>query len=464
MKILTSLLIPVMISALMGQGVIALLRRFINTKVRLPRWDPWLRRYWLSAFAFVLYDLLFSPPQQYKADDWYFLCLTGVVVLTLILARNYRPSLTLLVALLPSIFCFAAMIVLVTLTNGNDSGDFWLYIALGFGISVLWLVAFAYLAYRQRKTIELERLEQLENERMLKASEVQKAELERLVMERTAIIQEQKEELEQALIQLKATQAQLIQSEKLASLGSLTAGIAHEIQNPLNFVTNFSDVSTELILEMREELNQHEPPDPVLTELLGYLDDNLRKITHHGQRASGIVKGMLEHSRSYDGERQATNLNALTEEHLRLAYNGFRAKNKAFQTELVSRLDPSLAEVPVVPQEIGRVLLNLFDNAFYAVFEKQKRADAPYQPTVTIRTSQQNGLVELWISDNGTDIDSAILPNLFQPFFTTKPTGQGTGLGLSLSYDIITKGHRGTLTVQSCPGEGSEFIISLPIH
>ncbi|MFC5408874.1 sensor histidine kinase [Larkinella bovis] len=462
MKFVTDLLIPVLVSALMGQGIISLLRRFINTTVRLPRWDIWLRRFWLSAFGFILLDLLIAT-NEYRADDWYFISVILAVILTLILSRHYRPSLILLVAMLPITLFILAIVFLFTFDYGEQLASLWAYISVGFGFSALWLVAFVVMAYRQRKTIESERLARLENERILKANEAQKAELERLVVERTAIIQQQKEALEHALAQLKATQDQLIQSEKLASLGSLTAGIAHEIQNPLNFVTNFADVSTELIQEMREEVTQLEQAGPVLPELLGFLDDNLRKITHHGQRASAIVKGMLEHSRSYNGERELTDLNALADEYSKLAYNGFRAKNKAFQVELVRQTDPVLAKVPVVPQEIGRVLLNLLDNAFYAVFVKKQRSGGSYHPTVTISTRQQDGRIEMRIGDNGTGIDNAIQPKLFQPFFTTKPTGEGTGLGLSLSYDIITKGHRGTLSVQSQPGEGTEFIISLPI-
>ncbi|GAB2592600.1 tetratricopeptide repeat-containing sensor histidine kinase [Spirosoma areae] len=277
------------------------------------------------------------------------------------------------------------------------------------------------------------------------------------------LLQQQKEELQQALAKLKATQTQLVQSEKMASLGELTAGIAHEIQNPLNFVNNFSEVSTELVEEIQEKRRQAERDDELEEELLGDLSGNLVKINHHGVRASSIVKSMLEHSRISTGQKQPTNLNALTDEYLRLAYHGLRAKDKEFSTELVTHLDPAVGEVEVVPQELGRVLLNLFNNAFYAVRQKQQAKVENYQPMVTVSTKQQNGQVEIRIRDNGTGIPQPVLEKIFQPFFTTKPTGQGTGLGLSLSYDIVTKGHGGTLTVTTQAGEFAEFVIQLPL-
>ncbi|MGA0558422.1 sensor histidine kinase [Larkinella sp. VNQ87] len=462
MKIVTNLLLPLLLSAMLTQFLLNQLRNFLDTATRFPAWDQWLRRFWMGSLVFAAVGLLL-PDYRTKVDDWYFLSFFAMALATLILARSYRPAQTLLVAFLPLTLAILVMIVLVSTQLVKNLSQYETYISSGFGFSAAWLLAFNILAVRQRKTFERERLAQLENERMLKAAETQKIELERLVAERTAVIQEQKEELETALTRLKTTQDQLIQSEKLASLGSLTAGIAHEIQNPLNFVTNFSDVSTELIQEMRDEVNQLDQPRPVLSELLGYLDDNLQKITHHGQRASAIVKGMLDHSRSYDGERQPTNLNALAEEYLRLAYHGFRAKNKAFQAELVQQFDPALPEITIVPQEIGRVLLNLFDNAFYAVREKAIQQPGQFSPTVSVKTVQSDGRIRLEVSDNGSGIDPAIQASLFQPFFTTKPTGQGTGLGLSLSYDIITKGHNGSLAVQSRVGEGAQFIIELPV-
>ncbi|GAB2600285.1 tetratricopeptide repeat-containing sensor histidine kinase [Spirosoma areae] len=268
--------------------------------------------------------------------------------------------------------------------------------------------------------------------------------------------------LEKTLTELKDTQVQLVQREKMASLGELTAGIAHEIQNPLNFVNNFSEVSTELVTELEEEQQKPNRDADLEADLLGDLKQNLQKITLHGGRASAIVKGMLEHSRSATGERLLTDLNVLCDEYLRLAYHGFRAKDKDFNAELKTDFYPHLGSIEVVPQEMGRVLLNLYNNAFYAVQQKRKTASPDYQPTVTINTARVDGHVQIRVGDNGTGIPESVKAKIFQPFFTTKPTGEGTGLGLSLSYDIITKGHGGSLLVQSQEGEGTEFTILLP--
>jgi two-component system NtrC family sensor kinase len=277
-------------------------------------------------------------------------------------------------------------------------------------------------------------------------------------------INRQRTKAEQALTDLKATQNQLIQSEKMASLGELTAGIAHEIQNPLNFVNNFSEVSTDLVSELEEE-HQKTARDPELEmELLGDLKQNLTKITQHGQRASAIVKGMLEHSRTSTGRKEFTDLNALTAEYLRLAYHGFQAKDNGFACELVSDFDPGLSKLEVMPQEMGRVLLNLFNNAFYALREKQKTAPGDYPPRVTVSTIQTKNRVEIRILDNGMGIPEAVKQKIFQPFFTTKPTGQGTGLGLSLSYDIVVKGHGGEMLAESQDGQYTEMILFLPIR
>ncbi|MFD1140982.1 tetratricopeptide repeat protein [Larkinella insperata] len=277
-------------------------------------------------------------------------------------------------------------------------------------------------------------------------------------------LEKQKQELEQTLTQLRLTQQQLIQSEKMASLGELTAGIAHEIQNPLNFVNNFSEVSTELIEELKEGPFQQVPDSEkeYAAEILGDLTQNLQKINHHGKRADSIVKGMLEHSRTSTGERKPTDLNALAEEYLKLAYHGLRAKDKSFNAQLVTDFDPNLKKTEVMAQDLGRVLLNLYNNAFYAVQEKQKTAPESYQPTVTVRTGQDQGQVRIQVQDNGTGMPENLKQKIFQPFFTTKPTGQGTGLGLSLSYDIITKGHSGRLDVETQPGEGTQMVVTLP--
>ena len=266
--------------------------------------------------------------------------------------------------------------------------------------------------------------------------------------------------LETTLTNLKSTQAQLIQSEKMASLGELTAGIAHEIQNPLNFVNNFSEVSNELIDEMNEELNKGD-----ITEAKAISADikqNLEKINHHGKRAEAIVKGMLQHSQSSSGTKEPTDINKLADEYLRLAYHGLSAKDKSFNATTKTDFDESIGNIHIIPQDIGRVLLNLINNAFYAVNEKKKSAGTDYEPTVTLRTQKLGDKFLISVKDNGNGIPQKIADKIFQPFFTTKPTGQGTGLGLSLSYDII-KAHGGEIKVETKEGEGTIFIIQLPI-
>ncbi|ALW85239.1 hypothetical protein AUC43_09105 [Hymenobacter sedentarius] len=275
-------------------------------------------------------------------------------------------------------------------------------------------------------------------------------------------VQQRTSELQRSLTDLQTTQAQLIQKEKLASLGELTAGIAHEIQNPLNFVNNFSEVSTELVVELQEALAKSDTVEAA--ELAGDVAQNLGKITEHGKRAAAIVKGMLEHSRTSTGERAPTDLNALADEYLRLAYHGLRAKDKSFNAELRTDLAPDLPLISVVSGDVGRVLLNLFSNAFYAVQQRQQAGEAGYRPTVSLTTARVNGHVAIRVRDNGTGMSAAVQAKIFQPFFTTKPTGEGTGLGLSLSHDIIAQGHGGGLTVESLEGEGTTFSVSLPLN
>ncbi|WP_240543691.1 sensor histidine kinase [Spirosoma foliorum] len=335
------------------------------------------------------------------------------------------------------------------------------YAATGFFLS-LPLSFLVYIALRFKEIVAEDRAKAVavvqitEEKRQLLATQNQR--LEQQVETRTA-------QLNQSLIDLRATQAQLIQKEKLASLGELTAGVAHEIQNPLNFVNNFAEVSTELIDELKEGPFQKLPDSEkgYADEILGDLSSNLQKINHHGGRASSIVKGMLEHSRTESGERRPTDLNALADEYLKIAYHGLRAKDKDFNADLKTNFMTDLGRIEVVPQEIGRVLLNLYNNAFYAVIKKQKLAPSGYQPTVTVSTHQFNGQLQIRVSDNGTGMPESVKAKIFQPFFTTKPTSEGTGLGLSLSYDIVTKGHGGTLTAESEPNQGTVFTIALPL-
>ena len=272
----------------------------------------------------------------------------------------------------------------------------------------------------------------------------------------------QAKEIEKAYKELKATQSQLIQSEKMASLGELTAGIAHEIQNPLNFVNNFSDVSIDLMEEMKEELLSGNSEE--VNSIVEDMQQNLEKIHHHGERASSIVKGMLEHSRAGGDEKKPTDINAMSDEYIRLAFHGIRAKDKSFNADFKTNLDENLPKVNVVGQDIARVVLNIINNAFFAVKKKASLTTEPdYNPQVIISTKKLDHSVEIRIKDNGDGIPDNIKEKIFQPFFTTKPTGEGTGLGLSLSYDIVTKGHGGKISLETKQGEGTEFIILLPI-
>ena len=281
-----------------------------------------------------------------------------------------------------------------------------------------------------------------------------------------SLLQQKNQQIESTLQELKSTQAQLIQSEKMASLGELTAGIAHEIQNPLNFVNNFSDVNKELIEEMKQEIDKGDIEE--VKAIANDIEENEVKINHHGKRADAIVKGMLQHSRASTGKKEPTDINALADEYLRLSYHGLRAKDKDFNANFKTNFDESIGRIEVVPQDIGRVLLNLYNNAFYAVNEKKKAPTLKgenYEPTVWVTTKRISsplgaGGLEISVKDNGVGIPQKILDKIFQPFFTTKPTGQGTGLGLSLSYDII-KAHGGEMKVETKEGDGAEFIIEL---
>jgi signal transduction histidine kinase len=268
----------------------------------------------------------------------------------------------------------------------------------------------------------------------------------------------QKKEIESTLSELKSTQAQLIQSEKMASLGELTAGIAHEIQNPLNFVNNFSDVNQELVDELQTELKSGNIEEAIA--ISNDIKENEEKINHHGKRADAIVKGMLQHSGKSSGQKELTDINALADEYLRLSYHGLRAKDKSFNATIETDFDPSIGKINIIPQDIGRVFLNLFNNAFYAVNEQKSSNPVSYNPTVSVRTEKCEDKIYITVADNGNGIPQKILDKIFQPFFTTKPTGQGTGLGLSLSYDII-KAHGGEIKLESKEGEGSEFVIQL---
>jgi len=344
------------------------------------------------------------------------------------------------------------------------------YFVIAGVFAFVWAIAMWVNNGKQAKKQEIERLKAIERERELEITAKLKAELEVQVHERTSELIQQKEELQKALDNLKSTQDQLIQAEKMASLGELTAGIAHEIQNPLNFVNNFSEVSNELIAELEEERAKapEARDEALLAELLGDIKANLTKINIHGKRADGIVKGMLQHSRTSTGIKVATNINELLDEYLRLSYHGLRAKNKSFNADFKSDLEEGIPSLDLISQDIGRVFLNLINNAFYAVNERKiqlkdsEMSDNPYKPMVEVSTEKGAKNIVVQVKDNGIGMSEATKLKIFQPFFTTKPTGQGTGLGMSLSYDII-KAHGGEITVHSEEGVGTEISIEFPI-
>ncbi|AYL99335.1 sensor histidine kinase [Mucilaginibacter celer] len=335
--------------------------------------------------------------------------------------------------------------------------------------SLIWAFSLWMINRKQSKALENERRQRFAEQEQNRMMAAMKVNLESEVRERTAELTKQTEELQLALSELKSTQAQLIQSEKMASLGELTAGIAHEIQNPLNFVNNFSEVSIELLEELKEEILDKLPDDvkEEADDIISDITQNLSKINQHGKRADAIVKGMLQHSRATTGKKEPTDINALADEYLRLSYHGLRAKDKSFNAGMKTSFDPELGKIEAIPQDLGRVLLNLFNNSFYSVTEKKKSLAEGYEPTVTVNTQKIKSasganMVQITVEDNGTGIPQKVLDKIYQPFFTTKPTGQGTGLGLSMSYDIITKGHGGELKVETAEGQFARFIITLP--
>jgi signal transduction histidine kinase len=318
----------------------------------------------------------------------------------------------------------------------------------------------------QRKKLQYHKNLQAIQEEQQRALKQQNLQLEDRVRERTVELLEQKESLQQALTDLKASQLQLVQKEKMASLGEVASGIAHEIQNPLNFVNNFAEINAELLLEVKDLLakenavgNSKEEIDLLLEDVI----QNLHKINQHGKRADNIVKNMLQHARSNSSEGVLTDVNFLAEEYIKLSYHGFRAKDNAFHVTIHSQFDPAIDNINIVPQDIGRVLMNIYNNAFYSVSEKGKKQLAGYTPIVTVTTRREAGKVKIAIRDNGLGISEKYIGKIYQPFFTTKPTGVGTGLGLSLSYEII-KAHEGELMVESIEGEFAEFTIELPVN
>jgi two-component system, NtrC family, sensor kinase len=440
--------------------LVFLLYRIRQLMLQTRVWPPWPPRIIKMYFAIGVLFVLYYVFHESAAISWVWNI--SILALFYIIYRieNFHRLRSLMYAFMP-------LIVLEVLQDATHLGSWeWLNKLEGFldnaqGFAVIWLIAMFIIISRQNKALRKVEMQQKVEERLKEIAVSQKTDLEVLVAERTAEITQQKEELQKTVEELKATQAQLIQSEKMASLGELTAGIAHEIQNPLNFVNNFSEVNTELIDELQQEIAKGN-----LAEIKSIAEDiksNELKINHHGKRADAIVKGMLQHSRIGSGAKELTDINALADEYLRLAYHGLRAKDKTFNATMKTDFDTSFGNLNVVPQDLGRVILNLITNAFYAVAEKKKRQIPGYDPIVSVATKKINNKVEIRVADNGLGIPPKVMDKIFQPFFTTKPTGEGTGLGLSMSYDIITNGHGGELLVKTREGEYAEFIIKLPV-
>ncbi len=443
--------------AFMAYGVIAATRKTLDTAERIPEWDMVLSKVWVGVIAYVL---LAQLPWLHFLRDWFGAIIYLILLYTFYLLRDFQPTRLFFIALLPyaGIYAFNAALKFIAPGFFDDYSG---YFDSAEVFSVLWLIGFGGYAFIQTNK---DRKQRKQEEAKTRAAEARKAELEHLVVERTTELTAQKTELERTLAELKAAQVQLVHSEKMASLGELTAGIAHEIQNPLNFVNNFSELSVELAHELQEEMEKPEPDKDLVRDLVQDLAQNQQKINHHGKRAANIVTSMLQHSRTSTGKKEPTDLNALADEYLRLAYHGLRAKDSTFNAKMVTDLDPAVGMVDLVTQDIGRVLLNLVNNAFYAVAQKRNTAPDGYEPTVTVTSKRlKSGAVEVRVKDNGTGIPDSVKDKMFQPFFTTKPTGQGTGLGLSLAFDIVTKGHGGEMTVESAEGEGTIFTVRLPV-
>ncbi len=445
------------------------LRKNLQTKTLLPGWDRLLYGGMMLSVMLLVVDVTFNAAGRILI--WVAQAMLFGIVYLVLTKKEFRPVKSVVYAVIPlAIVNFFEDFAESISSSFYDKWNGYFDTAKGFAI--VWLLAMLYLNNRQRKALEKERLKAVEKEKEFQITESLKAALEVQVAERTAELTGQKVALEKTLDELRATQDQLIQSEKMASLGELTAGIAHEIQNPLNFVNNFSEVNSELIAEMQVEIEKGNMEE--VKAIIQDIASNEQKINLHGKRADAIVKGMLQHSRSSNNAvKEPTNINTLADEYLRLAYHGLRAKDKSFNASMKTEFDDTIGNINIIPQDIGRVILNLITNAFYAVNEKKQQLGSDFEPVVTVTTkmnrSQLGNTVSVTVRDNGNGIPVKVMDKIFQPFFTTKPTGQGTGLGLSMSYEIVTKGHGGELKVESHestgnPGgqSGAAFTIILP--
>ncbi|MEO6315375.1 MAG: ATP-binding protein [Chitinophagaceae bacterium] len=446
--------------------IIRYLRTVLQKEGLLQKWDRLLVAGMVVSVGLLITVAVIS--QSKIIGDFLINALLLYIVYLTSSVPDFRAAKTMGNAVLP--YIIVSLCDELTMLISSSFYNAWSnYFTAASFFAVIWMVAMWMISRKQRKSLEQAQLKVLEKEKQYAVTESLKSELEVQVAERTAALTQQKEELQETLNELKSTQTQLIQSEKMASLGELTAGIAHEIQNPLNFVNNFSEVNTELIAEMKEALNKGDIEEAKL--LAEDITANEQKINHHGKRADAIVKGMLQHSRSSGGQKEPTDINALADEYLRLAYHGLRAKDKSFNATMKTDFDESIGKINVIPQDMGRVILNLITNAFYVVAEKKKPLTPEgklnpffkdYLPTVTVSTRKAGDNVLISVRDNGNGIPPAVLEKIFQPFFTTKPTGQGTGLGLSMSYDIVTKGHAGELKVETKENQGTTFTVVLP--
>jgi signal transduction histidine kinase len=462
---------------LINTFLILFLREAFRTYVVYPKWDKYLLGILVLNFIFYLLMIISRDTNNFfrQYEKFTFLLTSAIVPLTLFttlllfIRKKGRFNRQVIVAAFPLIFIY----VVINLFGENRSmfGTIeklpWIinwfkhnfrFIEI---FCLIWFVLFfTWLLFVRFDKLRKENAQrQLDIERVAREKEIEKNELiskqkEMLEME----VAERTADLKSSLEDLKATQSQLIQAEKMASLGELTAGIAHEIQNPLNFVNNFSDVNKELIDELVTEAESGNIDE--VKFIAADIRSNEEKINHHGKRADSIVKGMLQHSRTGRGEKEPADINELADEYLRLSYHGLRSKDNRFNADMITNFDSSIGKINVVPQDISRVLLNLYNNAFYALNEK-KKSDPGFAPQLTVTTTNGKDAVEIKVQDNGDGIPENVVDKIFQPFFTTKPTGQGTGLGLSLTYDII-KAHGGEIKVINIPGRGATFQITLP--
>ncbi|HEY5463045.1 MAG TPA: ATP-binding protein [Hanamia sp.] len=452
-SIISSLVLPGLLLLLLPILLIKVFKRKLNSKLILA-----------LIILYVLNVVMPFLPNPFLLIRILILVASLIIVVGICLYyvitswRSLRGAQWAIVAgLIFSVFSLIVSVSLILIFKNLSGSPYFSYFTLSaFSLSL----PLSLLVYVSMRFKEIIKEVQLNAKKVVELSEEKKVQAENQQKVLQDEVNNQTAEIRTTLDNLKSTQKQLIQSEKMASLGELTAGIAHEIQNPLNFVNNFSEVNRELIAEMREEIAKGNYDE--VNTLAKDVEENEEKINHHGKRAGDIVKGMLQHSRSSTGVKEPTDINALVDEYLRLSYHGLRAKDKEFNATMKVDFDKTIGKINIIPQDIGRVLLNLYNNAFYAVNQQKSQNLISYEPTVSVTTKKTDNHVIITVSDNGNGIPKNIVDKIFQPFFTTKPTGSGTGLGLSLSYDIV-KAHGGEIKVETEEGVGSEFIIQLPI-